>query len=703
MTPPARPPVNLVNVRGTALLAGDSREQYRQKLARITLDSMAQFVGLLDAQGTVLEINQVALDAAGVALADVEGRPFWTTFWWQVSEPIRATLRASIARAARGEFVRWDTEIYGRAGGKETIVIDASLCPVKDERGEVVFITAEGRDITEKKAHEREIAQKNVELQGLLERIRELDESQAVARSLGREQRAREEAELQKRLLYSVFMQAPLFIAVLRGPDHVVELANPPMCQQIWQRPEAELLNRPLFEAMPGLGDQGARALLGRVYRTGEPYVGRETPVTFERGGGAVETLYFNFIYSALRNVDGAIEGIFVVASDVTAQALARQQVEGLREAAEGANRAKDEFLAMLGHELRNPLSPILTALQLMRQQGPEVAERARVVIERQVNHLTRLVDDLLDVSRIARGRVELKKEVVELADVVAKGVEISSPLLEQRAHELTVDVPARGLPVDGDPTRLGQVVSNLLTNAAKYTPPGGRVAVRARRDGDEAVLSVRDSGVGIAPDVLPRVFDLFVQSRRSIDRSEGGLGLGLTIVRSLVEGHGGAVSAHSEGPGKGSEFVVRLPLSAGPHRPEGRPDEAAPAVAGPRAGGPRILVVDDNEDGATMLALALTRRGYDARVANDAATALEIAAEFRPDVAFLDIGLPVMDGYELGSHLRTIAGLEGLRLVALTGYGQESDRRRSREAGFQHHLVKPVAIDALEEVIREH
>ena len=372
------------------------------------------------------------------------------------------------------------------------------------------------------------------------------------------------------------------------------------------------------------------------------------------------------------------------------------------RAAAESANRAKDEFLAMLGHELRNPLSPILTALQLMKLRGEPGSERERTVIERQVSHLTRLVDDLLDVSRIARGRVELKTEIVEVAEVVAKAIEMASPLLEQRNHTLKVDVPRRGLRVDGDTTRLGQVISNLLTNAAKYTPPNGVVTVRAEQVDDEVVLSVRDTGIGISPEVLPRIFDLFVQERQALDRSQGGLGIGLTIVRSLVERHGGSVSARSDGPGKGSEFIIRLPL-------EGRADAGADALpalpaaaaAAPGAGAVRILVVDDNEDGAEMLADALIGKGYDTRVAHDAPAALRVAAEFSPDVAFLDLGLPVMDGYELAAHLRELPGLAGLRLIAVTGYGQESDRRRTRDAGFHGHLVKPVDIDAIEATLK--
>jgi PAS domain S-box-containing protein len=552
--------------------------------------------------------------------------------------------------------------------------------PVRDSRGQVVHWFGTNTDVES----ERRAAEANAELRH-------------------REQLARHEAELQKRLLYSLFMQAPTLIAVLRGPAYVIELANPPVCE-VWGRTETELLNQPLLDVMPELRDQVFPTLLNQVFESGTPYVGNETPATLARKEGPPKTVYFNFVYSPFRNMEGAIEGVFVIATDVTEQVLARNQLNDLREAAESANRAKDEFLAMLGHELCNPLSPILTALQLMKLRGSDASERERTVIERQVTHLTRLVDDLLDVSRIARGKVELKEEIVEIAEIVAKAIEIASPLLEQRTHTLDVHVQRKGLTVKGDSTRLSQVVSNLLTNAAKYTPPGGHITIRTEGDDSEVVVRVRDTGMGIAPEVLPRVFDLFVQERQAIDRSQGGLGLGLTIVRNLVERHGGTVSANSDGTGKGSEFVVRLPRASIGSVREVAPVEGGtsePVVSRP-GGSPKILVVDDSVDGAEMLATALSAKGYDTRVAHDAAVALRIAADFRPDVALLDIGLPVMDGYELAARLRELPDLNGMKLIALTGYGQESDRQRSREAGFDHHLVKPVDLLMLESVVAE-
>lgn len=389
--------------------------------------------------------------------------------------------------------------------------------------------------------------------------------------------------------------------------------------------------------------------------------------------------------------------GIAIVFIDITDRKFAEHEQQRLLDAAESANRAKDEFFAILGHELRNPLSPILTALQLIKQRGDRSTIREQTVIERQVNQLTRLVDDLLDVSRIARGKVELKPEIVEVFSVISSAIEVATPLLESRAHTLTVHVPRTGLAVEGDAGRLRQVVSNLLTNAAKYTPPGGQISISAENEEGQVVIRVGDNGIGLMPDVLPHLFDMFVQGRRAVDRAEGGLGLGLSIVHNLVERHGGTVTVHSDGPDTGSEFVVRLPACE-PERAPALAEEAQ--VAGAPKNAVRVLVVDDNPDAAEMLATALALRGHDVRVAHDGPEALRIATEEPPTLALLDIGLPVMDGYELAARLKELPGLDGVRLVAVTGYGQESDKRRSLEAGFHEHLVKPVDIDLLEELI---
>ena len=391
----------------------------------------------------------------------------------------------------------------------------------------------------------------------------------------------------------------------------------------------------------------------------------------------------------------GARELVARVASHLE---MARVREEADR-VAESANRAKDEFLAMLGHELRNPLSPILTALQLMKLRGG-ASERERMVIERQVTHMTRLVDDLLDVSRIARGNVDLKQEVVEVAGIVAQAIEMSSPLLEQGAHELVVDVPRHGLAVLGDPIRLSQVVANLLTNAAKYTPRGGRLTVRATDEDGQVVLRVSDTGIGIAQDVLPKVFDLFVQERQALDRSQGGLGLGLAIVRNLVERHGGRVSAASDGPGRGSTFTVRLPRVESSNVIEVADPVPAVLSTVKLADAGRVLIVEDSEDGAEMLSELLRLHGYDTRVAQNGLDGLKLAEAFAPDIVFVDIGLPIMNGYELAAQLQQLPKLSGSRLIALTGYGQESDRSKTTAAGFHAHLVKPIDFEALTRVL---
>ena len=367
------------------------------------------------------------------------------------------------------------------------------------------------------------------------------------------------------------------------------------------------------------------------------------------------------------------------------------------RAAAEEASLAKDQFLAVLGHELRNPLAPITTALRLMALGDGDAFPTERAIIERQVQHMTRLVDDLLDVSRITRGKVELRRRPVEIAEVVAKAVEIASPALEARHHRLDVDVPTHGLTVYGDAARLAQVFANLLTNASKYTPPAGLVSVRASRDAETLRVSVSDTGIGIAPEILPHVFEVFVQGARR-DAVRAGLGLGLAIVRSLTELHGGTVRARSNGPHAGSEFVVELPLlgTAAYRSLRPTPRETPRMLAHPM----RVLVVDDNVDAAEMLAEWLGTIGHGVRVAGDGPTALEVAANFRPDVALLDIGLPVMDGYEVARRLRELPGCKRTRLIALTGYGQESDYDRSRRAGFEDHLVKPVDLDAIERAV---
>jgi len=445
-----------------------------------------------------------------------------------------------------------------------------------------------------------------------------------------------------------------------------------------------------------------ARTVIARALR-GETTTGQEVSLRRDQREPVDLLLSAGPITSSEREVLGCVIS-FVDITDRKRAAEDRlrllETATAARIEAEAANRAKDEFLAMLGHELRNPLAPILTALELMEMRADDTTRREREVIARQVKHVVRLVGDLLDVSRIAQGKVQLDRKPVELARVVDKAIESAAPLIEERRHQLQVDVPT-GLWLDADETRVCQVLSNLLTNAAKYTDQGGTVQIAAARDGDELVITVRDTGMGIPPELLPHLFDRFVQGKRTIDRAEGGLGLGLSIVRSLVKLHGGSVEARSAGRCQGSEFLVRLPaLASEVKRPERH--RTPPAGSHAIAFDKRVLVVDDNVDAADLLSDALEGLGYETRTAYDGPSAIEVAAQFDPDVALLDIGLPAMDGYELARRLRGRPfSTKPLWLIALTGYGRDTDRARAREAGFDAHMVKPIDIAALDSEIR--
>ncbi len=367
------------------------------------------------------------------------------------------------------------------------------------------------------------------------------------------------------------------------------------------------------------------------------------------------------------------------------------------------ADRRKDEFLAMLAHELRNPLAPIQNALAILALPAASEATiaQAKEVLHRQVQHLTRLVDDLLDIARISRGKIELRKERVALEMVVGRAVEAARPLIDARQHALMVNLPPEPMSIDVDPTRIAQVISNLLNNAAKYSDPRGQIDLTARREGGHLTIKVSDQGIGVSPELLPSIFDLFVQASRGHDRTHGGMGIGLTLVRRLIELHGGTVEAASEGPGRGSEFTIRLPLaSIEAVRNAGDVDSAStqtkPSTCGP------ILIVDDNVDAARTLEHLLRSRGYDVQALFDGATALVWIESHRPEVAILDIGMPQMDGYELAERLRGRFSSADLFLIALSGWGQDDDRRRSTAAGFQAHLVKPVELSALERLLAE-
>jgi signal transduction histidine kinase/CheY-like chemotaxis protein len=403
-------------------------------------------------------------------------------------------------------------------------------------------------------------------------------------------------------------------------------------------------------------------------------------------GAGAEQGLVPLQIFMAIAATTGLLLGAAISELRLRARELAE------------ADRRKDEFLAMLGHELRNPLAPILHAVDLLGDEDDKVSEQARDAIRRQSQHLARLVDDLLDVSRISRGTVQLERRPVTLAELVANALDTWRHLIEKRRQQLSVDIPSRPIWLDVDPTRFTQVIANLVHNATKFTSVGGRISITGSEEDGSVVLRVRDNGEGMSAELQSRAFELFVQGPPSLDRPHGGLGLGLTLVRRLVELHGGTVEVSSEGFGKGSEFTVRMPLAEAP-------GQAVPAAIEPsrpaQARSRRVLIVEDNPDAREILKHVLVRAGHEVRTAEDGPQALAEAENFLPEVVLLDIGLPGMDGYALARRLRAMPQSSGAMLVAVTGYGQAEDRALSREAGFDHHLLKPVDRATLLELLR--
>ncbi len=403
---------------------------------------------------------------------------------------------------------------------------------------------------------------------------------------------------------------------------------------------------------------------------------------------------YRHYLARAVPLLDkaGEVREWIGTSSDITDRRNAEQARERLYQELQENDKRKDEFLAMLAHELRNPLAAMGNAVALSAHSKlQEHVDWSMEVINRQIKHLTRLIDDLLDVSRINSGKIVLRRDVLDATPILDSAVETVRPLADERKHQLSVSIDRGNLWVNVDPTRLEQVVTNLLTNAAKYTENGGRIWLTARPEGEDIVIRVKDTGVGIAPEELPGMFELFAQGGRTLARSEGGLGIGLTVVKKLVQLHGGSIIARSDGPDRGSEFLIRLPSAK-------RPASAGPLVPGPVASarGARILVVDDNADTAGGLARLLRLLGHQVQTAHDGPQAVQVARVQHPEFVLLDIGLPGMDGYEVAAKLRQDDGCQGAVFIAISGYGHDEDRRRSKQAGFDYHLVKPIDHNAL-------
>jgi PAS domain S-box-containing protein len=678
--------------------AGVIRAQREQ--LRVTLESIGDAVIATDAEGRVTLLNPVAQALTGWGPEEAAGRPLGAVLDIKneqtgrpAENPVARVLREGVVVGLANH-----TALTARDGTVRPI--EDSAAPIKDEQGRTRGVVLVFHDVTERRRAERAarfLADASAALAALADRESTLQKVARLAVPFFADWCAVDMLEAdglphrvavahvdpsRVRLAHELHRRYPPDPAASYGVWHILRTGESEMTPEITDAMLAATVKDE--ELLRTLRQLGLRSYIGVPIRVRDRALGVLTFVAAESG----------------RRYGPAD---LAVAQDLGQRVAIAVENARLYGELKEADRKKDEFLAMLAHELRNPLAPLRNATQILRMPGADAATagRARDMIERQIQHLVRLVDDLLDVSRIMRGKIELRKEPVTVAAVVARAVETAQPAIDAPGHRLEVSLPAEPVWVEADPVRLAQVVSNLLNNSAKYMEAGGLIRLTAERQGEEVVLRVRDSGIGIAPEVLPYVFDLFVQAEHGVGRAQGGLGIGLTLVKRLVELHGGRVSASSEGLGKGSEFVVRLPAISALSSPlsalSQASGEAAPAPAGPPR---RILVVDDNVDAAESLAMILRLEGQEVRVAHDGPSALEAAPVYRPEVVFLDIGMPGMDGYEVARRLRQVPGLEGTVLIALTGWGQDQDRRRSQEAGFDRHLLKPVERRSLAEVL---
>ena len=520
---------------------------------------------------------------------------------------------------------------------------------------------------------------------------------------------AGEQTPTLQRLCRYLSERSPQSMVAVEGITHVVIYLNPAFARLVG-RDEKDVIGRPFAEAVPEGVENGCLSLLDRVFNSGTPEILAEQ----EHRQALSQPVYWSYFVWAILGDDERPAGVMIQVTDATEIALFRQQSVAMNEALvvsgtqqhelaeeasslssrlQAAAQTRDHFLAVLSHELRNPLAAISNAVTLAtRSATREHLEWSRDVTARQVKNFAHLIDDLLDVSRVSHGKIQLRKEVVHVESVLRHAVEIVRPLLEGRNHELLISLSE--MRIEADTTRLEQMFVNLLANAAKYTPSGGRIEVIAGPEGGEFVCRVKDNGVGIAAELLPKLFDLFVQADRSLARSEGGLGIGLTLVRSLAELHGGSIAARSDGADQGSEFVLRLPAALSEVAPDNEVRSGSQEKTAPR--GLRVLVVDDNEDTARGMARLLRHSGHTVQVAHTGPDAIVAAREHHPEVVILDIGLPGMDGYEVAAQLRREECCKEAVIVAVSGYGQDEARRRSKHAGFDFHLVKPVDIDSL-------
>jgi len=631
-------------------------QQAERESLQITLASIADAVITTDPDGLVIFLNPVAARLTGWGLHEAVGCQLKAVFQ-TVQETTRRTDDLNIAKVVRnGEVILSDDQLLliSRDGTARSIELNAA--PIKDSHDKIKGVVIVFRDITERRRVQH--AQRESE-----ERFRQLADH-----------------------INDVF-----WIYEVDGPRSAY---ISPAYEQVWGRSCQSLRMRPLsyLEAI----HPEDRELAVRAHHRQE--LGEATAEQYRvvHPDGTVRWVWDRGF--PIKDDSGRVVRMAGIAEDITER---KQAEEALRD----ADRRKDEFLAMLGHELRNPLAPIRSSLEMMRhsiQKGGDW-EQDYEVVDGQVRHLTRLVDDLLDVSRINYGKIELRKEEVELSPLLERVVKTILPQIEERRLELDVSIPAEPIRLEVDPTRLEQILWNLLSNAAKYTNPGGRIGLIAEPHDQVVVVRVRDTGSGISPEMLPRVFDLFVQGEQRQDHSRDGLGIGLSLVRTLVELHGGHVTARSEGLGRGSEFVVSMPARRGAPVTESALKRESRQSPLPKLQGQRILIVDDNRVAADSLARLLTQKcQLDVRVCYDGPSALKMVDSFHPQVVLLDLDLPGMDGYQVATTLREQVLTSRIAIVALSGWGQEEDRRHSRAAGIDHHMLKPVNINALTDVLAE-
>jgi PAS domain S-box-containing protein len=609
------------------------------------------------ADGTYLDVNDAFVEVTGFSREELIGKTSVSLGFW--SAEARAAFAASFRTSGRhGVEVRLRTK-DGRA---ITLMVSGAQIEIDGEP----CIVGVSTDVTDRRANEDALRQSEAQARARADELAALMDAVPAAVWIARDRDCRE-----------VYGNRAAHEALRMGMgENLSKAADDPAPTQHFN----------IF--MNGAVAPVDRLPLERASR-GEELRNCDEELRFD--DGEATHMYGSAI--PLRDPDGTPRGAIAAFVDVT---RLKQAEAALRR----ADRRKDEFLALLSHELRNPLAPILTAVRLLEDRVDADSRYDLDVIVRQVKHLVRLVDDLLDVSRVASGTVTLTITRLELSTVVARAVEEIAPLIAQQRHRLEVLVPSEGLAIDGDEVRLIQVVSNLLSNAARYTPPNGSITVTASRDGDTVVLRVRDTGIGIDAALLPDVFETFVQGARGPDRAQGGLGIGLSLVRTLTELQGGTVTAHSEGPGRGSEFIVRLPAARAETPRSTTPPVQAVSSLDTGAHTARVLVVDDHPDVADGLSRVLRAVGHDVRTAYDPLSALALVNGFRPQIAILDIGLPGMDGHALGRELHSRLGDAPPVLIAITGYSQERDRQRSEASGFARHLVKPVDAEEIVQLL---